>query len=63
MQHFKNRFSRNHTLYCTLCGRELSLGEEYWSCNGTIVCPDCLCDFARQELAPCRETHGKEMIL
>ena len=47
-------------LYCTLCGREISPGEEYWACNGSIVCPDCLSDFARREFISCREIRGKE---
>ena len=50
-------------LRCTLCGREITTGEEYWACNGSRVCTDCLPDFARQELAPCHETRGKEMDL
>lgn len=54
---------RQSTLRCTLCGREITLGEEYWACNGSCVCADCLPDFARQELAPCHETRGKEMAL
>ena len=37
------------------------MGEEYWACNGSRVCTACLADFARQELAPCHETRGKEM--
>lgn len=36
------------------------LGEEYWACNGALVCTECFPDLARQELAPCHETHGKE---
>ena len=42
-------------LRCTLCGREITLGEEYWSCNGHRCCYDCL-----PELAPCREVRGRE---
>lgn len=45
---------------CTLCGREITTGEEYWVCNGSCVCTECLPDFARGELAPCRETRGEE---
>ena len=56
------RFQRQSTLYCTLCGQEIPLGTEYWACNGSIVCPACLADFARQELSPCHETHGKELV-
>lgn len=51
------------TLRCTLCGQEIPLGEEYWACNGNRVCADCFIEFARQELASCRETRGKEMDL
>ena len=46
---------------CTLCGREIVLGEEYWACYGNLVCEDCLPLLARQELAPCHEIHGKEL--
>ena len=52
-----------HPLYCTLCGREIPAGWEYWYCNGSCVCPDCLLDFARSELAPFRRTHGQEVFL
>ena len=62
MNCFRSRFLRHPgTLYCTLCGREIALGEEYWSCSGTMVCAGCLPVFARQEFAPCHETRGKEM--
>ena len=59
MHHHRSR--RMTTLYCTLCGREITIGEEYWACNGNCVCAECLSVFARQELAPCRETRGKEL--
>ena len=52
-----------HCRRCSLCGREITPGEEYWVCNGTLVCRACLADFARQELAFCREICGKETIL
>lgn len=52
-----------HCRRCSLCGREISPGEEYWVCNGTLICRACLADFARQELAFCREICGKETIL
>ena len=39
------------------------MGEEYWACNGSRVCVDCLPDFARQELQACHETRGKEVGL
>lgn len=47
-------------LLCTLCGREITEGEEYWFCSGSSVCTACLPDFARQELAFCHETRGRE---
>jgi len=50
-------------LYCTLCGREITFGEEYWACSGSRVCTDCLPVFARQELLPCREVRGEEVRL
>ena len=48
------------TLLCTLCGREIAEGEEYWFCSGSSVCAACLPDLARRELAPCREIRGEE---
>jgi len=51
---------RHTTLCCTLCGREIGRGEEYWSCNGHTVCPDCLGAFARQEFSPFRQVRGRE---
>jgi hypothetical protein len=54
------RPGRRDPLRCTLCGQEIALGEEYWICNGSRVCADCLPALARQELAPCREVRGKE---
>ncbi len=47
-------------LRCTLCGREIVRGEEYWACNGHLACRGCLPELARRELAPCREVFGKE---
>ena len=52
-----------HTLLCTLCGREIVPGEEYWYCSGSSVCRACLPVFARAELAPYRQTRGKEKRL
>ena len=60
MYHVHCRPGRQTTLRCTLCGREITTGEEYWACNGSRVCVDCLPEFARQELAPCHETRGEE---
>ena len=63
MRHMTRRPRRHTTLLCTLCGQEITMGEEYWACNGSRVCAACLADFARQELAPCRETRGSEEFL
>ena len=54
------RYHRRTTLACTLCGREIGRGEEYWACNGDRACVRCLADLARRELAPCREIRGRE---
>ena len=62
MHHTLRRVKR-HILRCTLCGQEIILGQEYWHCNGSRVCASCLADFARQELAACHETRGKEATL
>ena len=62
MSYIRSRF-RRQILFCSFCGREIILGEDYWACNGSLVCAACLPEFARQELAPCRETHGKEAAL
>ena len=45
---------------CSICGREIASGEEYWVCNGTLAYADCLPELARQELRPCRAICGKE---
>lgn len=47
-------------LRCTLCGREILRGEEYWACSGHLACGECLPALARRELAPCREVRGRE---
>ena len=49
-----------HSLLCSLCGQEIVTGEEYWYCNGSSICSRCLAAFARAELAPYRQTRGKE---
>ena len=54
---------RRQPLRCTLCGQEITVGEEYWACNGSLVCRACLPDFARQELSCCHEVRGKEGAL
>ena len=56
-----NRRLRGQALRCTLCGREILPGEEYWACNGHLACGDCFPALARRELAPCREVRGKEV--
>ena len=43
---------RDRLVRCTLCGREITAGEEYWCCNGSRVCAGCLPELARQELWP-----------
>lgn len=53
---------RRYMLVCSLCGQTISIGEEYWYCNGTSVCRRCLNDFARAEFAPYRQTRGKEAL-
>lgn len=58
-----HRHDVRHTLLCTLCGREITLESEYWLCNGSCICADCLGDFARQELAACHQTRGKEQYI
>lgn len=58
-----NKTSDRPVVHCTLCGREIVWGEEYWCCNGTLVCEDCLPDLALRELLPCREVRGKEAQL
>ena len=63
LYHVHRRPGRQTTLRCTLCGREITTGEEYWACNGNRICANCLLEFARQELAPCHETRGKEVGL
>ena len=51
---------RRHALRCTMCGREIVRGEEYWFCSGRLACADCFLELARRELAPCREVCGRE---
>lgn len=51
---------RGQALRCTLCGREILRGEEYWLCSGLLACGECLPELARRELAPCREIRGRE---
>lgn len=48
-------------LCCSLCGAEIAPGEPYWYVNGTVICENCLPDFARSELAPCCQIFGEEM--
>jgi hypothetical protein len=57
------RRDSHFSLLCTLCGREIAPESEYWTCNGNCICPGCLADFARQELAACHQIHGKEFCL
>lgn len=57
--HLRRRPRRRQVL-CTLCGQEITEGEDYWICNGSRICCRCLTAFARSELAPYRQTRGKE---
>ena len=61
--HYIHHRPGRYTLLCTLCGQEITAGQEYWACNGSRVCADCLTDFARQELSACHATRGKEESL
>ena len=64
MQHpYPCRRDARQILLCTLCGRDITNGSEYWICNGSCICADCLSEFARQELAACHQTRGKEQCL
>lgn len=45
---------------CTLCGRGLYQGEEYWHINGQQICGDCLLPFARADYAAHHCICGKE---
>lgn len=56
---FKAR-RRDFVLRCTRCGREIARGEEYWNSGGSRVCGECFPEFARSELAFCREIRGEE---
>ncbi len=51
---------RSCRVYCTLCGREIGLGEPYWTVNGTVICEDCLPSFARRDYQPCQTVRGEE---
>jgi len=45
----KEHTRRRRTLRCSLCGLEITEGEDYWYCNGSSVCGACLPVFARAE--------------
>ena len=55
----KEHTRRRQTLRCSLCGLEITEGEDYWYCNGSSVCGACLPVFARAELAPFRQVRGR----
>ena len=55
----KEHTRRRRTLRCSLCGLEITEGEDYWYCNGSSVCGACLPVFARAELAPLPPGAGK----
>ena len=48
--HHTRRAKRQTPVRCTLCGREITVGEEYWDCNASRICCECLPEYARQEL-------------
>ena len=54
------RCRKGGRLLCSLCGGEIPRGAPYWYLNGESVCEDCLPEFARLELAPYRQTRGRE---
>ena len=54
------RCRKGGRLLCSLCGGEITRGAPYWDLNGESVCEDCLPEFARLELAPYRQTRGRE---
>ena len=58
---YSKRSPAKTVLHCTMCGREIIRGEEYWVCNGSQVCAACFPELARRELAPCRDICGKEL--
>ena len=58
--HHTRRAKRQTPVRCTLCGRESTVGEEYWDCNASRICWECLPEYARQELTSCREIRGRE---
>ena len=39
---------RQAAAYCSLCGRTLYDGDEFYAVNGLSVCEDCLPGFARE---------------
>ncbi|MEI3297364.1 hypothetical protein [Dysosmobacter welbionis] len=43
----KEHTRRRRTLRCSLCGLEITEGEDYWYCNGSSVCGACFSVFAR----------------
>ncbi len=61
MNHPQSPDSRR--VYCTLCGREIGLGEPYWIINGTVICEECLPEFARRDYRSCRVIRGEEARL
>ena len=54
------RRRRSGRLICSLCGGEIPWGTHYWYLNGESVCEECLPEFARLEMAPYRQTRGRE---
>ena len=56
----KEHTRRRRTLRCSLCGLEITEGEDSGHGHGSSVCGACLPVFARAELAPFRQVRGRE---
>ena len=51
---------RGARVLCSLCGAEIGLGERYWVINGTVICGQCLPEYAQQDYRACRTVRGEE---
>ena len=45
---------------CSLCGMQLSPGDDVWYINGLTLCESCLAVFARQDYASHHRVCGEE---
>ena len=45
---------REVEILCDRCGEEIYDGEEYYRVDGQIICTDCVAEYARRLLWPCR---------